>query len=359
MQIRQTHPEVTAPVIHGGVSVLSFTECDQFAEAIQHEDAEVLPTESGCFHQEIILMPLAGTVARYGTHDGSWLCSGTASRGHVSVVLDTVSSGPTMQNGQPIYEAQAFGLHGPGAEHFSISSPGEYFFAPFPEREFQDAWRTATRGDRIIGAGEFQRICAEGPRWKALLETIAAVRHLAMKQPEVWHDPRQRAAMERSLLSACVLAGASDPQCTAAHTDWLSPRDHARVLRRALAHLQEHAEQPVYTLDLCASTGVSERTLRTVFREYFGMGPMHYLKLHRLQQVRRALCSHSPVTPSVKSIALAHGFWELGRFAADYRRLFGESPSDTLRTALKLRPVSPRLSPIAHNRQGRVSLRVV
>lgn len=91
-----------------------------------------------------------------------------------------------------------------------------------------------------------------------------------------------------------------------------------------------HVESPVYTLDLCASADVSERTLRTVFREYFGMGPMQYLKLHRLQQVRRALCADSPNTSSVKSIALAHGFWELGRFAADYRRLFGESPAETL-----------------------------
>jgi AraC family ethanolamine operon transcriptional activator len=342
MQIRQTRAEVPAPVIPAGVSVLSFTECDQFAEAIRHEDAEILPTESGCFHQEVILMPLAGTVVRYGRHDGPYLCSATASREHVSVVLDPVSSGGTAQNGQAIYEAKALGLHGPGAEHFSVASPGEYFYAPFPERQFHDAWRTATRGERTIGAGEFQRICPEGPRWKALLETIAAVRHLAVKHPEVWRDPRQRAAMERSLLTACVLAGASDPQRTVAHTDRPSPRDHARVLRRALAHLHELAEQPVYTLDLCASADVSERTLRTVFREYFGMGPMHYLKLHRLQQVRRALCADSPTDSSVKSIALTHGFWELGRFAADYRRLFGESPAETLRRAAPLAMTPPR-----------------
>jgi AraC family ethanolamine operon transcriptional activator len=261
-------------------------------------------------------------------------------------VLDTVSSGPTVQNGEPIYEARAFGLHGPGAEHFSTSSPGEYFFAPFPEREFQNAWRTATRGERTIGAGEFQRVCPEGPRWKALLETIAAVRHLAVNHPEVWRDPRQRTAMERSLLTACVLAGASDPQRTSTQPDRLSPRDHARVLRRALAHLREHAERPVYTLDLCASADVSERTLRTVFRQYFGMGPMHYLKLHRLQQVRRALCADSSDASSVKSIALALGFWELGRFAADYRRLFAESPAETLRRTA--RPDSPRVSPSNH-----------
>jgi AraC-like DNA-binding protein len=335
MQIRQTGPAPAAPVMSAGPSVLSFSECDQLAQAIRHEDVEVVPTKSGCFRQEVILTPLAGTVVRYGRHDGPWLCSATAPRGHVSMLLDTISSGPTMQNGQPIYEAQALGLHGPGAENFSVSSPGEFFFAPFPEHEFHDAWRTATGGGRMIAACEFQRIRPEGSRWATLLETIAAVRQLAVEKPMLWRNPEQREAMERSLLSASVLAIASGAQRTNRQKPRISTRDHASVLRRALEHLRENVDQPVYTLDLCASADVSERTLRTVFREYFGMGPMHYLKLRRLQQVRRALCTESPEESSVKSIALTHGFWELGRFAVEYRHLFGESPAETLRTSAR------------------------
>ena len=35
----------------------------------------------------------------------------------------------------------------------------------------------------------------------------------------------------------------------------------------------------------------------------------------------------------VKSVALAHGFWQLGNFAHDYRAMFGELPSETLAAA--------------------------
>jgi hypothetical protein len=33
---------------------------------------------------------------------------------------------------------------------------------------------------------------------------------------------------------------------------------------------------------------------------------------------------------SVKSVAMSQGFWHFGRFARDYKLLFGENPSVTL-----------------------------
>jgi transcriptional regulator GlxA family with amidase domain len=61
------------------------------------------------------------------------------------------------------------------------------------------------------------------------------------------------------------------------------------------------------------------------------MGPIRYLTLRRMHQVRRALLCAEASNTTVTRVAVDHGFMELGRFSVAYRSLFCESPSETLR----------------------------
>jgi len=82
--------------------------------------------------------------------------------------------------------------------------------------------------------------------------------------------------------------------------------------------------------DLCTQAGVSQRTLEYAFRERLGTSPMEFIRRLRLHGVRRALLAASRGDDTVASIAMTFGFYQLGRFAAQYRALFGELPSVTL-----------------------------
>ena len=88
---------------------------------------------------------------------------------------------------------------------------------------------------------------------------------------------------------------------------------------------------PLYLPEICASIGVPERTLQSVCVDYLGQSTRRYLWLRRMNLVRRALALANPETNTVTTIANDHGFGELGRFAVEYRALYGESPSTTLR----------------------------
>ncbi|MNT94402.1 transcriptional regulator EutR [compost metagenome] len=56
---------------------------------------------------------------------------------------------------------------------------------------------------------------------------------------------------------------------------------------------------------------------------------MAYLKKHRLNAVRQDLLEHGQAR-NISEIAMAWGFTHMGRFSAEYRKLFDESPSATV-----------------------------
>ena len=102
---------------------------------------------------------------------------------------------------------------------------------------------------------------------------------------------------------------------------------HERIARKAMAYLQEQRDAVILPAELCLAIGVSDRWLRQAFLRVYGVTATQLLRLRRLHQARRALLS---ARSSVTQVAAKHGFFDFGRFAMSYRRLFGELPSQTL-----------------------------
>jgi AraC family ethanolamine operon transcriptional activator len=105
--------------------------------------------------------------------------------------------------------------------------------------------------------------------------------------------------------------------------------NRTRVVRRAEDYMQAHLRNPLSILELCREFDVSERTLSYAFQEFRGLSPMAYFKASRLNAVRQELKAASAGAATVREIAQRWGFLHTGEFAADYRRLFGELPSQT------------------------------
>ncbi len=112
------------------------------------------------------------------------------------------------------------------------------------------------------------------------------------------------------------------------------PADRLRLARRADDYLRSRQAEPVSIAELCAATGARERTLHVACRENFGLPPAAYLRTLRLHGARRDLRELGPAT-TVTETATRWGFFHFGEFAGAYRRLFGESPSQTVRATAR------------------------
>ena len=102
------------------------------------------------------------------------------------------------------------------------------------------------------------------------------------------------------------------------------------VLKRSLDLLDEVDNLPITVGQLCKRAHTSISTLKRAFLEEFGISAKAYIRFRCLSAVRDELASSHPDTRIV-DVANRWGFWHMGQFAADYRRLIGELPNETLR----------------------------
>ena len=170
-------------------------------------------------------------------------------------------------------------------------------------------------------------IVTPSPAAMAKLQRLhAAAGQLAEDAPAVIAHPEAARGLEQALIEAMVgCLGEGEVR-----EDRSALRHHAMILRRFRRAVEENPDQPLYIPELCTSIGVADRTLRVCCQEQLGMSPKRYLLLRRMHLARRALRESAPTATTVTEIATQYGFWQFGRFAGEYKSLFGELPSATL-----------------------------
>lgn len=307
---------------------LSFSDCEGFSDLLKHDDAEITQIQPGRFANSVSLIPLENMMFRYGKKATPWISTGTAQPGHISLLVDlNYRILPTVnglrQDGRPLVQ-----LYGGGAEHCTVAhDPGEFAFVPIPIPVLEQALLRLGIDVLPITSGRLTAIHADGETFHQLNETFQGLRTSAEETPELFLSQEVRRTVERELLTrlALVIARAGST-AVSSHPQ----KVRLSVFRKAREFLDAEAHTPVYLAELCGAVGVPERTLRDTFQTLLGISPLKYLQLRRMRQARATLQQADKATQSVKAIALDNGFWELGRFAVEYKRLFGESPSETL-----------------------------
>lgn len=101
-------------------------------------------------------------------------------------------------------------------------------------------------------------------------------------------------------------------------------------VRRAMDHMRARLDQPITVDEVAAAAGLGRRALQRAFRKALDASPRAVLTDLRLDRARSRLLTPAPDL-TVAGVARASGFARPGRFAAAYRRRFGETAAATLR----------------------------
>jgi AraC-like DNA-binding protein len=160
----------------------------------------------------------------------------------------------------------------------------------------------------------------------------AAIRTVA-KRPESFVDGAAAHGLEQQITDALIecLSPPAQEEEPAAASD-----------RAVLARFEELLlAGPAGTLaKICVEAGVPRRRLRECCIRHLGMSPAEYRRRQAMQQVNRDLRCENVKTSTVAMVAKRHGLKDLSRFAANYRVLYGELPSETLRASYGVVPIT-------------------
>jgi AraC-like DNA-binding protein len=164
-----------------------------------------------------------------------------------------------------------------------------------------------------------------GRRWRSVLDLVAD----ELDHPSgLAGHPGAGHHLEGVVLDALLLAQPHNYRDAATRP---TPRAPGPAVRRAVELLEDRPAEPWTTVGLSAEVHLSVRALQEGFKRDLGMSPLAYLRLVRLRRAHRVLEQATPESTTVAAVALGLGLLHMGRFAASYRRAFGEMPSETLR----------------------------
>jgi len=149
------------------------------------------------------------------------------------------------------------------------------------------------------------------------------------EDPELIHHNNFQMCIEEEVLSALIEALFSTQN-----------NDNEKILAKNSTiwkvlenFIEENKHRAIKVSELSKIAKISERSLYPLFYERFGITPKAYLNKLRLNGAKSDILQSSTSDTKILDIANSWGFWHMGQFAADYKNLFGELPSETLHSA--------------------------
>ena len=308
-----------------------FRDVDHFVDAVKGWGLNFIQLSPGGFLGDLT----------YATFNYTHICSsniktrlkhlGESPEGHKTFAFSHENSSNFTWKGKLATSSHLLNFNG-NREYKSVTDESfKIFTLSVKENKLEEA------ADRL-GKGPLNNLIPEEDMMKcpefslrALRKYLARHTKLAQENPEVFQNPEFLEDFEKLLAEKLLLTLESCKNIE-------STRDKRYIrkeaLKRATRFIQERAHEPIPILELERLCKVSGRTLRYAFIEEYGVSPKQYLQAYRLHRVHKTLRKSHPTQLNVGEIAKTWGFEHMSQFAQEYKRMYKELPSDTLKRAV-------------------------
>lgn len=331
--VGQTAPQRTAAA--SAPAVVSHLHCSSIEqlEAVFRgagQQLELLQLDPGLFEAQVWRLQLPPLKLKRVRLNRAIHTQGMKLPGHLTVSLSLQAplvAQPVRSHGRELPDTCLFGMDNKLEVHVHTPARSDLGFvmvAPEELRRWAARLGVELPEDGCIASNWLQ---LDAQRYEGLRRYLVELFSLIEQRPEQLERPElARLVLEDliPLLLEALVHGAG------LQRRLLRAPARLELVQIAQQWMAEHPFEPI-TLDaLCREIHVGRRSLIQGFRDHLGLGPMAYLKLQRLHGVRRLLVEAQPGQTRITEVAATWGFLNPGHFARDYRRLFGERPSETL-----------------------------
>jgi len=111
-----------------------------------------------------------------------------------------------------------------------------------------------------------------------------------------------------------------------------------RYIRDGRALLKQNINATYTIADMVEDLKISKRTIQHGFKHYLGFTPKEYQQYIRLNGIRNTILNVKDTYITLSEIAANYNYSHLGHFSVEYKKFFGESPSETLRKVQNSQP---------------------
>lgn len=314
-----------------GFTTVTSSDPIQLTEEIGEWGFEFSQLKPGVFHAMGAVIDLNGVHVGQVTMDQPLLHQGGAPRNTVALLIPGKGSGPAFVYGQMLEPGQCVTLDA-GASIEAVTQ-GSYVDVAFA----MDVAACRAQLDALAG-GDLGILpgatcAAPGVAWvEDMLGRIAWLCARVGEEPLCLSDPQRRDVLADHVLAAMARFDTAPADVDSTTTSARASRRGAVRIAREFIH--SRLSEPLRLSDLCRHSQLKIRSLEYGFREATGLTPIAYIRSLRLNAARRLLSDDSTARHrSISEIAMDCGFWHLGQFAVDYRRFFGETPTQTRQRA--------------------------